>query len=106
MTSMSGHGSDSSSSGASHAVSVTSDELTHTDAPPAHRHERPEDWGWHADLGKLARFGGWFTLIALALMLTATHYNDAGGLALVLCIVAVAGGLIWDWQQRRSSWRR
>jgi Protein of unknown function (DUF2631) len=72
----------------------------------AHRHERPEDWGWHADLSVLARVGGIFTIIALALMLTATHYNHAGTAALLICLFAVLGGLIWDQQKRRTRWRR
>ena len=71
-----------------------------------HRHERPEDWGWHADLGLLARMGGVVTLIALLLMLTATQYNHAGTVALLVCIGVVLGGLIWDAQKRRNSWRR
>lgn len=73
---------------------------------PAHRHERPEDWGWHADLSKMARLGGYFTAIALALMLTATHYNGAGTAALAICLLLVLGGLVWERQQRRSNWRR
>jgi drug/metabolite transporter (DMT)-like permease len=71
-----------------------------------HRHERPEDWGWHADLGLLARIGGVVTLIALLLMLTASHYNHAGDVALLFFIGVVVVGLIWDAQKRRNSWRR
>jgi Protein of unknown function (DUF2631) len=77
-----------------------------TEHTPRHRHERPEDWGWHADLGLLARIGGVVSLIALLLMLTATHYNHAGDVALLICIGLVLGGLIWDAQKRRNSWRR
>ena len=73
---------------------------------PRHRHERPEDWGWHADLGLLARIGGVFTLIALLLMLTTSHYNHAGDVALLFFIGVVIVGLIWDAQKRRNSWRR
>ncbi|MGI8880220.1 MAG: hypothetical protein ACR2KJ_06850 [Jatrophihabitans sp.] len=78
----------------------------HEVGEPGHRHERPEEWGWHADLGKLARFGGYFSAIALALMLTATHYNNAGTLALAICLALVLGGLVWERQQRRNTWRR
>jgi len=77
-----------------------------TEHPPRHRHERPEDWGWHGDLGLLARIGGVVTLIALLLMLTATHYNHAGTLALLIFIGLILGGLIWDYQKRRNSWRQ
>jgi drug/metabolite transporter (DMT)-like permease len=77
-----------------------------TEHTPRHRHERPEDWGWHADLGLLARIGGVVTLIALLLMLTASHYNHAGDVALLFFIGVVVVGLIWDAQKRRNSWRR
>ena len=73
---------------------------------PAHPHERPEDWGWHADLGKPARLGGWLSVIALLIMLTATHYNLAGTAALLLTAAAIAGGLLIDARRRKTSWRR
>src|SRR5207244_10380936 len=34
-------------------VGVTDDEA------PGHRHERPEDWGWHGEFGRWARVAGW-----------------------------------------------
>ena len=77
-----------------------------TEHTPRHRHERPEDWGWHADLGLLARIGGVVSLIALLLMLTTTHYNHAGTVAILFCIGLIVAGLIWDYQKRRNSWRR
>jgi MFS-type transporter involved in bile tolerance (Atg22 family) len=69
-------------------------------------HEKPEDWGWHANLSILARAGGWFSLILLALLLTATHYNNAGTFAILLFMALIVVGLIWDRQQRKTSWRR
>ena len=74
--------------------------------PAAHPHERPEDWGWHADLGKPARIGGWLSVIALLLMTTATQYNLAGTAALLMTAAALAGGLLIDARRRRTSWRR
>jgi hypothetical protein len=49
---------------------------------------------------------GWFSVLVLALMLTTTHYNLAGALAIVLTILALAGGLLWDRQRTRTQWRR
>ena len=74
--------------------------------PVAHRHEEPGDWGWHADLGKPARLGGWLSVIALVLMCTATHYNLAGTAALLLTAAVLAGGLLIDARRRRTAWRR
>ncbi|MDQ6936410.1 MAG: hypothetical protein M3140_01655 [Actinomycetota bacterium] len=70
------------------------------------QHERPEDWGWHAELGGMARLGGWFSLVFLAVGLTATKYNNAGTVAIVACMVFIALGLLVDRQRRRTSWRR
>ncbi|MEP6851203.1 MAG: hypothetical protein ABJA87_00825 [bacterium] len=77
----------------------------HGQDQPVH-HERPEDWGWHADLGGWARFGGIFSLIVLGLGLTATKYNNAGTVAIVTCMVLIVIGLLVDRQKRRTSWRR
>jgi Protein of unknown function (DUF2631) len=74
--------------------------------PAAHPHERPEDWGWHADLGKPARIAGWLSVVALLLMVTATHYNLAGTAALLMTAAALAGGLLFDAHRRRTAWRR
>ena len=75
-------------------------------AASEHPHERPEDWGWHADLGKPARIAGWLSVIALLIMTTATHYNLAGTAALLLTAAALAGGLLIDARRRKTSWRR
>jgi hypothetical protein len=69
-------------------------------------HEKPEDWGWHADLGKQARLGGYICLVVLAIGLTATHYNNAGTVAILLTMGALVIGLIVDARSRRTSWRR
>ena len=47
-------------------------------------HEKPEDWGWHADFGRLARIAGWLSVLALLSMVGTTHYNNSGTGALLL----------------------
>ena len=69
-------------------------------------HERPEDWGWHADLSKLARIGGYISIVLLAIGLTATHYNASGTGALLITIGVLVLGLVVDRRQRKASWRR
>jgi Protein of unknown function (DUF2631) len=87
-------------------------EVEHASGHPAevvaaeYPHERPEDWGWHADLGKPARIAGWLSAIALLIMTTATHYNLAGTAALILTAAAIAGGLLIDVHRRKTAWRR
>jgi hypothetical protein len=69
--------------------------------------ETPSTWGWNADFGKLARIGGWISVIALVLIATrsVTHYNGAGTVSLLICAGLIAVGLGWDIHRRRSAWR-
>ena len=69
--------------------------------------ETPSTWGWNHDFGKLARIGGWITVIGLVLMATksVTHYNDAGTVALLITAGLVVVGLGWDIHRRRTAWR-
>jgi hypothetical protein len=70
--------------------------------------ETPSTWGWNADLGKLARIGGWISVVALVLMATksVTHYNGAGTVSLLVSAALIVVGLGWDIHVRRSAWRK
>ncbi len=68
--------------------------------------EQPSEWGWNHDFGKLARIGGWVSVISLLLMITSTHYNGAGAVALIATAAVIAIGLGWDIHRRRTAWRR
>jgi Protein of unknown function (DUF2631) len=69
--------------------------------------EKPSDWGWNRDFGKLARIGGWLSVIILVLMATrsVTHYNNAGTVALLATAALLVLGLGWDIHRRRTAWR-
>jgi hypothetical protein len=67
--------------------------------------ERPEDWGWHHEFTTGRQIGGWLSVVILALLLTTTHYNLAGALAIGLTMLALIGGLLWDRQRRKTLWR-
>ncbi len=69
-------------------------------------HEKPEDWGWHADFSKLARIGGVISILVLLIGLTSTHYNNAGTAGILLCIGLLVVGLIADSHYRKHSFRR
>jgi uncharacterized protein DUF2631 len=81
-----------------------------TGAPPEyaahHPEEHPEQWGWHGEWGRAARIAGWVVAILLLLMLTATHYNMAGGAWLIGIAIGMAVVLIWDMQRRKKVWRK
>lgn len=71
-----------------------------------HRHEKPEDWGWHAHFGKWRDLAGVATIAALLLMTTATHYNGQGTLFLLIFAGLLLLGLIYDRQRRKNAWRK
>jgi hypothetical protein len=68
--------------------------------------EQPSEWGWHHDFGKAARVGGWVSVILLLLMITSTHYNGAGTMALTISAGLLVLGLAWDIHRRRTSWKK
>lgn len=70
-----------------------------------HRHERPEDWGWHADPGRLIRGIGWAMVLVLVVQNVTTYYNDSQspwiyGLAALLVLL-----LVRDRYRRKNAWR-
>ena len=73
-------------------------------------HHAPQDnpaaFGWHGEWGKSARIGGWITAVILVLMTTASHYNHAGTVWLLVFAAALVATLIWDMARRRNSWRK
>lgn len=71
-----------------------------------HPTDRPEDWGWHGEWGKYRRIAGLVCAVILVLMNTATHYNEAGAVALYSFAGAIVVGLAWDYHQRRTAWRK
>jgi Protein of unknown function (DUF2631) len=73
-----------------------------------HAHDdsgRPELWGWHHEFKAGRQIGGWLSFLILGALLTTTHYNRTGDVALVLSMLVLAGGLIWDRQRRKNQWR-
>jgi hypothetical protein len=82
-------------------------DASHADATPQqpHRHEQPEDWGWHGSWGKGARVAGWVSVIILCLTNVTTYYNTAQapwlyGIAAILVLI-----LIRDRYRRKNAWR-
>jgi hypothetical protein len=75
------------------------------DETPQHRHERPEDWGWHGEFGIWARVGGVVSAAILVLMtftvrFTAIELVWLYGIAAILVLM-----LVRDWYRRKNAWR-
>ena len=70
-----------------------------------HRHERPEDWGWHAEMGRGARVAGAISAVLLILLVFSTHgsrWELVWTVGIALCMVAA---LVWDHYRRKNAWR-
>ena len=71
-----------------------------------HPRERPEQWGWHGEFGRMGRVAGWVVVILLLIMTTATNYNGAGDVALLTTAALLVVALLWDVSRHRTSWRK
>lgn len=69
------------------------------------RHERPEDWGWHAEMGRLARVAGVLIAAALVLMMFSNHERHLEDIWLVGIAAWILLTLAWDRQRRKNAWR-
>ncbi len=69
------------------------------------QHERPEDWGWHGETGKLGRVGAWITVLILLSYLIGNHEGRVEDLYVVGFAATIAGILIWDIRRRKNAWR-
>jgi hypothetical protein len=71
-----------------------------------HPHEKPEDWGWHHEFTTGRQIGGWFSVLTLGLYLTGWHYNHTGTVTIIVLMILLIGGLLWDRKRQRTQWRR
>lgn len=68
-------------------------------------HERPEEWGWHGEMGK---WGRRLAIIPILFILAYLYGNHRGriedeyivGVAVLMILV-----LIWDRFRRKNAWR-
>lgn len=69
------------------------------------QHERPEEWGWHGEMGKFGRVGAVIATLFLLTLMIGNHQGRVEdlwilGIALVMIII-----MILDWRRRRNAWR-
>ena len=75
----------------------------HVTAPD--RHERPEDWGWHAELGRLSRIAGWLSVLVLLGMNFTPHYNKSQDVWIYGLTIIIVLMLVRDYVRRKNAWR-
>lgn len=70
-----------------------------------HRHEQPEDWGWHAEMGGISRVVAVLVAAVLVLMITSNHERHIEDIWLIGIAVLILGTLGWDRRRRKNAWR-
>ena len=78
--------------------------VVRTDAHPV-EHERPEEWGWHGETGKLGRIGAWIATLILLSFLIGNHQGHMEDLFLIGIATVMVVILIWDIFRRKNAWR-
>ena len=69
------------------------------------QHEKPEDWGWHAEMGGLARGAGWVSAASLLLMNLGNHTRHAEDIWITVLALLLVLVLLLDRHRRKNSWR-
>ena len=68
-------------------------------------HERPEEWGWHGETGKLGRVGAWITVLVILSFLIGNHEGRMEDLWLIGVALGLILILVWDSRRRKNAWR-
>jgi hypothetical protein len=78
--------------------------VVRADAHPV-EHERPEEWGWHGEMGAWGRRLVVLPILFLVSLVFANHQGNLEnywlvGLALLMVLI-----LVWDARRRKNAWR-
>jgi len=68
-------------------------------------HERPEDWGWHGEIGKWGRRTWWIAPLFLLAMLRGNHQGNVENIWLIGTAVLMLVVFLYDRSRRKNAWR-
>jgi hypothetical protein len=68
-------------------------------------HERPEEWGWHGEMGKWGRRLAVIPILFLLSMIIGNHEGRLEDLWLVGFALLMLLILVWDARRRKNAWR-
>jgi hypothetical protein len=68
-------------------------------------HERPEDWGWHGEMGKWGRRTWWIAPLAILAFLFGNHQGNIENVWLVAIAALLVLVFVVDWVRRKNAWR-
>ena len=78
--------------------------VVRTDAH-AVEHERPEEWGWHGEMGKWGRRLTIIPILFLIAMLFGNHEGNMENLWLIGFAALMVVLLVVDSRRRKNAWR-
>ena len=78
--------------------------VVRADAHPV-EHERPEEWGWHGEMGKWGRRLAVIPILFLLSMLIGNHEGRMEDLWLIGTALFLVLLLVWDSRRRKNAWR-
>jgi hypothetical protein len=78
--------------------------VVRADAHPV-EHERPEEWGWHGEMGKWGRRLAIIPILFLLAMLYGNHRGKLEDIWLIGIAAFLVVLLVVDARRRRNAWR-
>ena len=68
-------------------------------------HERPEDWGWHGEMGKWGRRLAVLPILVILAYLVGNHEGRMEDIWLIAIAALMVLILVWDRFRRKNAWR-
>jgi hypothetical protein len=78
--------------------------IVRADAHPV-EHERPEEWGWHGEMGKWGRRLTIIPIVFLVAMVFGNHQGDLENIWLIGIAAFLVLLLVVDARRRKNAWR-
>ena len=78
--------------------------VVRADAHPV-EHERPEEWGWHGEMGKWGRRLAVIPILFLVLMIFGNHRGKLEDIWLIGFAALMVLLLVVDARRRKNAWR-
>jgi hypothetical protein len=78
--------------------------VVRTDAHPV-EHERPEEWGWHGEMGKWGRRLAIIPILFLIAMVFGNHQGKLEDIWLIGLAALLVLLLVVDARRRKNAWR-
>ncbi|MGY1617624.1 DUF2631 domain-containing protein [Geodermatophilus sp. SYSU D00691] len=68
-------------------------------------HERPEDWGWHGEMGKWGRRTWWLAAVFILALLIGNHEGNVENVWLIGTAALMVLVFLLDRVRRKNAWR-